>query len=47
MHIALLPHYLVLFEVRTHSPALIIGQCVPVFLEQGIDSRDAAIPGVL
>lgn len=39
--------YLVLFEVSTYSPSLIIGQCVPVFLEQGIDPRDATVPRVL
>lgn len=36
--------YLVLLKVSSNTPALIISQCVPVLLEQGVDSRNATIP---
>ncbi len=39
--------HLELFEVCTYAPALVIGQCVPVFLEQCVDARDTTIPTVL
>lgn len=39
--------YLILLEVRSDSPALVIGQCVPVFLEQGVDTRNTSVPGIL
>lgn len=35
---------LVLFEVCSDSPSLVIGQCVPVFLEQRIDTRNTSVP---
>ena len=42
-----LPHDLVLFELRPYAPALVIRERVPVFLEERVDARDAAIPRVL
>ena len=41
------PRYLVLLEVRAHSPAFVIGQSVPVLLEEGVDSGDSPVPRVL
>lgn len=38
---------LILLEVCSDSPALVIGQCVPVFLEQGVDTRNTSVPGIL
>jgi len=35
---------LVLFEVRSHSPTLIIGQSMAVLLEQGIHPGNSTIP---
>ena len=40
----ILAEQLVLLEVSPHSPALVIGQGVAVFLEEGVDSRDAPVP---
>lgn len=40
-------HHLVLFEVSAHSPALVIGKSVPVFLKESVDTRDPTVPGVL
>eukprot|EP00964_Phaeocystis_antarctica_P078146 scaffold48598_cov65-Phaeocystis_antarctica.AAC.1 len=42
-----LPHDLELLELRAHAPALVVGQRVPVLLEEGVDARDAAVPAVL
>ena len=39
--------YLVLFEICSNSPSLVIGECVPVFLKQCVDSRDSTVPRVL
>mmetsp|Transcript_8069 Transcript_8069/g.26443 ORF Transcript_8069/g.26443 Transcript_8069/m.26443 type:complete len:279 (-) Transcript_8069:3543-4379(-) len=38
---------LVLLEVRAHAPALVVGQRVPVLLEERVYPRDAAVPRVL
>ena len=38
---------LVLFEVCSHSPALVIGQCVTILLEQSVDAWNASVPAVL
>lgn len=35
---------LILLEVGSDSPALVIGKCVPVFLEQGVDARNTSVP---
>lgn len=40
----ILSMYLVLLKVSSNTPALIISQCVPVLLEEGVDSRNATIP---
>mmetsp|Transcript_39335 Transcript_39335/g.83813 ORF Transcript_39335/g.83813 Transcript_39335/m.83813 type:complete len:1257 (-) Transcript_39335:3240-7010(-) len=42
-----LPHDAVLFEVLSHTPALVESQGVSILLEQSIDSRDSTIPGIL
>jgi len=39
--------YLVLFEVCSDSPALVISQCVSVLLEEGVDTWNTPVPGVL
>ncbi|CAN8015573.1 unnamed protein product, partial [Ixodes persulcatus] len=39
--------HLVLLEVCAHAPPLVIGQGVPVLLEQRVDARDAPVPAVL
>ncbi len=41
-----LQSYLVLLEVRSHSPAFVVSQGVSVFLEQGVDPGDSPIPAV-
>ena len=38
---------LVGLELGPHAPALVVGQGVPVLLEQGVDPGDAAIPRIL
>jgi hypothetical protein len=38
--------YLVLLEVLSHSPALIVGQCKSILLEKSVDPRDSSIPRV-
>lgn len=38
---------LILLEVCSNSPALVIGQRVPVFLEKGVDTRNTSVPGIL
>lgn len=38
--------YLILFEIRPDSPAFVIGQCVSVFLEKGVDTGDSSVPRV-
>lgn len=38
--------YLILFEICPDSPAFIIGQCVSVFLEKGVDTGDSSVPWV-
>lgn len=38
---------LVLLEIRPDSPALVVGQSVPVLLEEGVDAWDASVPRVL
>lgn len=43
----ILLQYLILLKVGPNSPSLIIGQRVPILLEQRIDPRDPAIPTVL
>mmetsp|Transcript_139393 Transcript_139393/g.242389 ORF Transcript_139393/g.242389 Transcript_139393/m.242389 type:complete len:312 (+) Transcript_139393:3827-4762(+) len=40
-------HELVLLEVGPGPPALVVRQRVAVLLEQGVDPRDPAVPGVL
>ena len=40
------PH-LVLFEVCPDPPAFIVGERVPVLLEERVDAGDAAVPRVL
>ena len=35
---------LVLFKVGPDSPALVVGQCVSVLLEQSVDAGDAPVP---
>mmetsp|Transcript_35223 Transcript_35223/g.88355 ORF Transcript_35223/g.88355 Transcript_35223/m.88355 type:complete len:558 (+) Transcript_35223:1414-3087(+) len=35
------------FELGAHAPALVVRQRVAVLLEEGVDARDAAVPGVL
>ena len=37
---------LVLFEVLSHSPALVVGQSKSVLLEESINSRNTSIPRV-
>ncbi len=39
--------HLELLEVGAHSPPLVIGQSVPVLLEQSVDAGDAPVPAVL
>ena len=39
--------HLVLLEVCTHAPTLVVGERVPVLLEERVDARDASIPRVL
>ena len=39
--------HLVLFEVSPHSPSLVIGQCMPILLEECINTRDTPVPGIL
>jgi len=42
-----LPHtHLVLLEVGAHSPPLVVGEGVPVLLEEGVDTRDTTIPRI-
>ena len=36
-----------LLEVRSYPPALVIGQCVPILLEQSVDPGDTPVPAVL
>ena len=36
----------VLLEVRSHAPALVVREGVPVLLEQGVDAGDAAVPRI-
>jgi hypothetical protein len=38
---------LVLLEVLAHPPALVVSQREAVLLEEGVDSGDAAVPGVV
>ncbi len=38
--------HLVLLEVGPDPPAFVVGQCVAVLLEQGVDTRNATIPRV-
>ena len=38
---------LILFEIGSHTPALVIGQRVSVFLKQRVDAWDSPIPTVL
>jgi hypothetical protein len=38
---------LVLFEVLSNSPTLVIGESQAVFLEESVDSRDTSVPRVL
>jgi len=38
--------HLVRLELRPHPPPLVVGQGVPVLLEEGVDAGDAAVPGV-
>eukprot|EP00958_Prasinococcus_capsulatus_P015980 scaffold1754_cov355-Prasinococcus_capsulatus_cf.AAC.2 len=35
-----------ILELRAHAPAFVVCQRVPVFLEKGVDPRNAAIPRV-
>jgi len=37
---------LVSLELGSHSPALVVGQGVSVFLEEGVDSGNTSIPGI-
>lgn len=39
--------YLILLKVCSDSPALVIGQGVPIFLEKGVDTRNTPVPGIL
>lgn len=39
--------YLVLFKVCSDSPALVISKCVSVLLEEGVDTWNTSVPGVL
>lgn len=39
--------HLVLFELCSYSPSLVVGECVSVLLEQGIDPGYTTIPTVL
>ena len=38
---------LVLLEVLSHTPSLVVGQCQPIFLEECVYPWHASIPGVL
>jgi hypothetical protein len=38
---------LVLLELGSDTPALVIRQCMTVFLEEGVDARDTSVPAVL
>ena len=38
---------LILFEILSDSPALVICECESVLLEESIDSGDTSVPGVL
>jgi hypothetical protein len=38
---------LVLLEVLSYTPALVIGKSKSVLLEEGVDSWDTSVPGVL
>ena len=37
---------LVLFEVLSHSPALVVGQGKSVLLEESVNSRNTSVPGI-
>lgn len=39
--------YLILFEICSNSPPLVIGEGVSVLLKQGVDTRDSTVPRVL
>lgn len=43
----ILLEHLVLLEVLTNTPALVVGQRQAILLEEGVDSRHSAIPRVL
>lgn len=36
--------YLILLEICSNSPPLVIGKGVSVFLKQGVDTRDSTVP---
>lgn len=36
-----------MLELCANAPALVVGQSVPVLLEQGVDARNASIPAIL
>jgi hypothetical protein len=38
---------LILFELLPASPSFIIGECEAILLEEGVDSWDAVVPGLL
>ena len=39
--------YLELLEVGSHSPSFVVGQSVPVLLEEGVDTGNSPIPRIL
>mmetsp|Transcript_29770 Transcript_29770/g.62393 ORF Transcript_29770/g.62393 Transcript_29770/m.62393 type:complete len:346 (-) Transcript_29770:4155-5192(-) len=41
------PEHLILLPVRAEAPALVVGERVPVLLEERVDPRDAAVPRIL
>mmetsp|Transcript_42357 Transcript_42357/g.95840 ORF Transcript_42357/g.95840 Transcript_42357/m.95840 type:complete len:278 (-) Transcript_42357:3555-4388(-) len=43
----ILPHQSVLFKLGAHPPPFVVGQRVPVLLEERVDAGDAAVPRVL
>jgi len=42
----ILLQYLVLLELRSYAPALVVGQCVTILLEECVDTRNTTIPAV-
>lgn len=43
----ILLEYLILLEILSDSPALVISECQTILLEEGINSGDASVPRVL